>query len=115
MIHISNFRQKANLCNDYFADQCKIFDNGSALPEVTYKTNESIYHINITANHIVDIISKISSNKAEGCDMLSVRMLQLCPLEVANPLQIIFQKCLDSGIFPDSWKYANVQPVHKKI
>ena len=21
---------------------------------------------------------------------------------------------MDTGIFPDSWKYANVQPVHKK-
>ena len=87
---------------------------GSAIPEVTYKTNESIYHINITADHIVDIISKMSSIKAGGGDMISVRMLQLCPLEVANPLQIIFQKCIDSGIFPDLWKYANVQPVHKK-
>ena len=81
---------------------------------MTYKTNESIYHINITVDHIVDIISKMSSNKAGGCDMISVRMLQLCPLEVATPLQIIFQKCIDTGIFPDSWKYANVQPVHKK-
>ena len=112
--YISNFRQKANLFNDYFADQCKLFENGSTLPEVTYKTNESIYHINITVDHIVDIISKMSSNKAGGCDMISVRMLQLCPLEVATPLQIIFQKCIDTGIFPDSWKYANVQPVHKK-
>ena len=65
-IYISNFRQKANLFNDYFADQCKLFENGSTLPEVTYKTNESIYHINITVDHIVDIISKMSSNKAGG-------------------------------------------------
>ena len=53
-------------------------------------------------------------NKAGGYDEISVRMLQLCPVEVALPLQIIFQKCIDTGIFPDSWKYANVQPVHKK-
>ena len=42
-------------------------------------------------------------------------MLQLCAAEVATPLQIIFQDCLNSGMFPDSWKYANVQPVHKKL
>ena len=41
-------------------------------------------------------------------------MLQLCAIEVALPLSLIFQKCLLTGTFPDSWKYANVQPVHKK-
>ena len=34
---------------------------------------------------------------------------------VASPLQIIFQDCINFGIFPDCWKYANVQPIHKKI
>ena len=42
-------------------------------------------------------------------------MLKLCAAEAAIPHQIIFQDCINSGIFPDSWKYANVQPIHKKI
>ena len=29
-------------------------------------------------------------------------------------LQIIFRKCIQTGLFPDSWKYTNVQPIHKK-
>ena len=41
-------------------------------------------------------------------------MLKLCASEVAIPLQIIFNDCINSGFFPDSWKYANVQPIHKK-
>ena len=41
-------------------------------------------------------------------------MLKLCASEVAIPLQIIFQDCINSGRFPDCWKYANVQPIHKK-
>jgi len=41
-------------------------------------------------------------------------MLQLCPEEISIPLSLIFQKCLNTGLFPDSWKYANVQPIHKK-
>ena len=56
----------------------------------------------------------MSSNKAGGYDEISVRMLQLCPSEVALPFQIIFQKCINTGMFPDSWKYANIQPIHKK-
>ena len=41
-------------------------------------------------------------------------MLKLCATEVATPLLVIFRKCIQSGEFPASWKYANVQPVHKK-
>ena len=45
---------------------------------------------------------------------ISVAMLHLCASEVAYPLRLIFQKCMTSGRFPDSWKYANVVPIHKK-
>ena len=54
------------------------------------------------------------SKKVGGYDGISVTMLLLCSLEVALPLQIIFQKCINMGMFPDSWKYANVQHIHKK-
>ena len=27
---------------------------------------------------------------------------------------MIFSKCLEVGMYPNKWKYANVQPVHKK-
>ena len=55
----------------------------------------------------------MSSKKAGGYDGISVTMLQLCATEVAKPLKIIFEKCLNTGMFPDSWKYANVQSIHK--
>ena len=38
-IYISNFHLKANIFNDHFAMQCKIHDNGSALPNLVSKTN----------------------------------------------------------------------------
>mgnify|MGYP001455559640 CR=1 FL=1 len=41
-------------------------------------------------------------------------MLKLCATEVAIPLQIIFTDCISSGMFPNIWKCANVQPIHKK-
>ena len=40
-------------------------------------------------------------------------MLQLCALEVALLLQIIYQRCINMGMFLDCWN-ANVQPIHKK-
>ena len=113
-VYISNFQHKATLFNEYFAEQCKIHDNGSVLPEKVLRTNASISHFNIDPSSIVDIIRKYNVKKAHGCDEISVAMLQLSPNEIAIPLSLIFQKCISTGMFPDSWKLANVQPVHKK-
>ena len=41
-------------------------------------------------------------------------MLKICAIEISAPLAMIFRKCCDSGTFPRIWKFANVQPVHKK-
>ena len=86
----------------------------SALPVPFSRANASLSHVNITHNQIVGIIQKCSAKKALGCDEISVAMLHLCASEVAYPLRLIFQKCLTNGKFPDSWKYANAVPIHKK-
>ena len=70
--------------------------------------------INITADQIKDIIKKYNANKAHGHGGISVAMLQICAAEVAIPLDIIFRKGVSTGMSPNSWKYANVQPIHKK-
>ena len=75
----------------------------------------SLSHVNVNIDKIVDIIQKYSPNKANGCDQISVAMLKICATEVALPLSLIFQSCLSTGTFPESWKCANVQPIHKKI
>ena len=59
----------------------------------------------VSIDNIIRIINKMSSKKA---------ILQLCASEVALALRIIFQKCIQTGLCPDSWMYANVQPIHKK-
>ena len=40
-------------------------------------------------------------------------MLKICAAEVALPLQLIFND-ISTGMFPDSCKYANIQPIFKK-
>ena len=40
-------------------------------------------------------------------------MLKICAAEVALPLQLIFNDT-STGMFPDSWKYANIQSIFKK-
>ena len=37
---VSDFERKANLFNNYFASQCTPIENGSKLPNVSYKTEK---------------------------------------------------------------------------
>ena len=103
--YITNFPHKAQIFNDYFADQCTNHENDSILPDFSSKTDKSLSHVNVNIDKIVDIILKYSPNKANG---------KICATEVALPLSLIFQSCLSTGTFPESWKCANVQPIHKK-
>ena len=113
-VYISNFNQKASIFNDYFAEQCTIISNGSVLPPLKFRTTSLLSDITVDPDKIVEIILKLDAKKAHGCDNISVAMLKSCPNEIAVPLSIIYQKCVSTGKFPDSWKLANVQPIHKK-
>ena len=63
---------------------------------------------------VADIILKLNSKKAHGYDDISIAMLKLCAYTVTKPLNMIFEKCLSEGTFPNFWKFADVQPIHEK-
>ena len=77
-VFISNFKKKADLFNDYFANQCISNENGSVLPRFVPKTNVLLSHVYVTKEQIINIINNLSSNKAHGYDGISVSMLKLC-------------------------------------
>ena len=68
----------------------------------------------MTVDEINEIMIGLKVNKAHGPDDISVNMINLCGPHLGFPLKIIFDNILDTGIFPDQWKTANVTPVHKK-
>ena len=112
---ITNFKEKASIFNDYFAKQCKIFVNNSVLPHaVNPLPTFSLRSILINESDIISIISKLNPKKAHGIDGISSQLLKMCPNEIAIPLKLIFEKALSSCQYPNLWKRANVQPVHKK-
>ena len=41
-------------------------------------------------------------------------MIKICSTSICKPLRLIFNHCIDSGIYPCEWKKANVVPIHKK-
>ena len=49
---ISNFSQKASICNKCFASQFTPLENSSSLPTFYLRTGETLLSLNINGNHI---------------------------------------------------------------
>ena len=77
------------------------------------KTNKRLYKLNIKEDDILKIIRKLNVNKAHGHDDISIRMLKNCDSVLTEPLSIIFNNCIDHGVFPDTWKMPHIIPIHK--
>ena len=111
---ISDFCQKSTIFNDFFANQCTLNLTSSELPPLRMYTNSRLSLLTTSEEKIANIILQLNSRKAHGYDEISIAMLKLCAPAVAKPLNLIFRKCLSEGLFPNAWKFANVQPIHKK-
>ena len=113
--YITKYKDKTELFNNFFANQCSLIKKSSVLPSVLFKrTDNVISSIDFGLDDIAKIIQKLDLNKAHGHDMISIRMLKICGNSIYKPLQLIFRSCIENGKFPSEWKKANVVSVHKK-
>ena len=102
---ISNFKEKANYFNDFFASQCTPISNDSALTN----SSNSVLHVSLSSiqfedQDILKIIPSLNYNKAHDYDDISIRLLKICVSSIVRPLSIIFKNCLQTGTFPKNWK-----------
>ena len=112
---MTDFKEKAELFNHFFVNQCSLLSSNSVLPtDLPQLTNKCLYSIHFSSSDIAKIISRLDPNKALGHDMLSIRMIKLCGNSICKPLSIIFNDCLNEGKFPHEWKKTNAVPAHKK-
>ena len=116
---ISNFREKANVFNDFFVQQRQPLANNSILQTnqilYTQNTHNTLSNFDIDCGKVLKLINGLHPHKAHGHDGISIRMLKLCNLTITKPMSIIYKNCVQGGVFPDNWKKGNIIPVHKKI
>ena len=98
----TDFRKKACIFNVFFTNQCSILNNGSIIPEISYKTDKRTRDINFLPSDLSKIIKNLYPNKALGHDNISVKMIQMCGDTIIPPLTLIFDSAIKSGLFPDS-------------
>ena len=71
-------------------------------------------YIRLTIDDITPLIRSLNPNKATGSDGISSHMILLCDETEVLALKITFSNILQTCIYPDVWKLANVIPIFKK-
>ena len=111
----SSGEDKANVLNDYFIQQSTLDNPNENTPNVEY-TDSEITDIILThaGVHSVIFFIFLDKSKATGPDMIHNKLL-IATVDInKEPLTILFNHCLNEGIFPNIWKIAHVTPLHKK-
>ena len=99
---VTDFLVKANLFNDFFREKCRPITNGSCLPKnQTIETVTKLSDITTENDTIIKLIRSLDSNKAHGCDGISIRMLKLCATSISKPLHILFNNSVTNESFPN--------------
>ena len=106
--------KKCELLNKYFSMISQLEEENVMPPDIDPLTVNNISDIQVDASEIVDIIKILDPNKASGPDLVSHKMLRICPEKISTPLMIIFNRSLQQCKYPSDWKIANVTAIFKK-
>ena len=90
-----------------------VYDANKELPHID-PSNHTLDSIVISCQDVKDVLLHLNATKASGPDLISPRLLREGADILALPYSIIFNRSLDQGYFPSSWKEANVTPIYKK-
>ena len=77
--YVTDFKEKAEIFNSFFAEQCSLMNNSIKLLSIVLKrTDKFISSVSFSSNDIVRIILELDPNKTHGYDMISIRKLKIC-------------------------------------
>ena len=104
--------EKANILQNQF---CSVFtkEPPGELPEFQPRTDQVIENITITKEDVYKQILQLDGNKSFGPDEMHPKMLKELADHISEPLSLIMNRTLLTGILPEEWKLAHVTPIYK--
>ena len=114
---ITDDGEKCSTFNNLFSSHSRVDsseDINNTLPFFTYNTPHRFNDISTTPEELFKILYGLSISKASGPDDISNKVLRECVISLAEPLSRLFNLSFSFGVFPSSWKLANVVPIHMK-
>ena len=88
---VTNIKTKANIFNEYFAEQCTLLKNSSVLPiNQTFLTQSRLTSLDFNEEDILKIIRALNIHKVHGHDDISIRMVKICDKSLLKSLILLF-------------------------
>lgn len=109
-------KEKADTLNNFFAGVFTREDKSDIphLEECIYSSGIALSEVRITPKAVYDKLLNLNPNKAQGPDHIPSRILKELANEISEPLCILFNKSIETGILPQDWKLAEVTALFKK-
>ena len=115
----------ADCFNSYFANigvqLSSSFEESDRMPSFeTYlgddnvNPNLSFHFTPVTEDLVLTPISNLQNKTSSGMDGISNKLLKWIKYIVVQPLTLIINQSLTSGIYPDKFKISKITPLHKK-
>ena len=112
---MTDFKEKAELFNAFFAKQCSLIKSNSQLPShLHYLTDNRLSSASFSQGNIAKMIQKFDPNKAHGHGNISTCMLKICGSSIYKPIELKIKQFIETGVFPSEWKKDNIVFIHKK-
>ena len=90
--------------------------NSSELEEYLRNLNQyesSMFLPPTTTNEILALIKNLPNKRSSGFDNISNLLLKSLSAHITVPLEIIFNKSIEEGVFPVNMKKADIVPLYK--
>ena len=114
--HVTDIKTKANIFNEYFAEQCTLLKNSSVRPiNQKFLTQSRFTSLDFNEEEIPKIIRALHIYKVYGHDDISIRMIKICDKSLLKPLILLFQNSAKLSYFPDIRKRSNIYPCIKRM
>lgn len=97
-----------NFSNNFSNSTCPINDLSHL-----YSTCFNIVHLDVSPNEVCQLLNSLPYHACRGPDEISPIFFKRCARVLAAPLTLLFQRSLDSGVFPKRWKKSYVSPIFK--
>ena len=88
--------------------------NSETIPVFPIRTNNKLEEINIDDTEVQKLLEHVKKTKSPGPDELHPKFIKETAKVLTKPISILFRKSLAEGKLPDTWKVANITPIHKK-
>ena len=111
---VTDIQAKANIFNNFFAEQCTPLKNNSMLPtNQLFMTQARLKSLDFNEVEILKIIRALNISKAHGHECISIKMIKTCNESLLKPLLILFKNSLKFSYYPDIPRKSNIIPAQK--